>query len=369
MRVCIDGSPLLVRSGGVKTYLHHLIRQMQSLKGAETVKAFPYLGRIPELNHERSVAGKISTFARLVALALTTRGFIPAGWMVPKADVFHASNLMRQHPGTHRLTATIYDMTCWLFPELHTAGTLQADRESAERIWSRADALIAISHKSKEDAVKILGVKEERIHVVYPGVEQEYFRVSDADVARVRSRYSLQRPYVLFVSTIEPRKNLDRLIAAYRQLAGSTREAFDLAVAGPGGWKSEQTLASLRSGSIPGVKYLGYVAEGDMLGLFAGATVFAYPSLYEGFGLPVLQAMAAGVPVLAGATGSLPEVASDPAVFVDPYSVDDIRNSLERLLTSPSERAIRSAEGRAHAANFRWDTCAEETWRVFERIV
>ena len=140
--------------------------------------------------------------------------------------------------------------------------------------------------------------------MIHSGVPEAFFDPDAAAVERVRGRYGLQRPFVLFVGTIEPRKNLDVLMSAYEELPASTREAFELVIAGPSGWAAAETKARLRT-----VRYLGYVPEPDLAPLTAGATVFAYPSLYEGFGFPVAQAMAAGVPVITSNISSLPEIA------------------------------------------------------------
>ncbi len=366
MRVCIDCSPLLMRSGGIKTYLHHLIRELQSLRGRE-VEAFPFLKEIPPLNHERSAASALGTWLRIAALVSLNRGILPAAWVGSRADVFHASNQMRRVPGSRRLTATIHDMSSWLMPQFHTSDTVRADREYAERILGRADGLIAVSQKSKLDAMQILGLPPERIQVIYHGVEETYFDVAPQRISEVQSANSLAGPYILFVSTIEPRKNLDRLINAYQAMSPSLRGEFELVVAGPAGWHSEETLNRLRSG-IPGVKYLGYVAEHHLPGLFAGAAVFAYPSLYEGFGLPMLQALAAGTPVIASNAGSLQEVGGDAVRYVDPASEDEIRVALSELLLSPSVRSDRSKRGLAHARAFSWSKCAGETWGFFERV-
>jgi alpha-1,3-rhamnosyl/mannosyltransferase len=253
-------------------------------------------------------------------------------------------------------------------PQFHTPDTLRADREFAEQILRRADGLIAVSHKSKQDAVEILRVPPERIQVIYHGVEESYFQVSPARIGEARKAYSLQRPYILFVSMIEPRKNLDRLITAYQEIPPTLGEEFDLVVAGPVGWNSEQTLKRLGSG-LKGVRYLGYVPERLLPGLLAGATVFAYPSMYEGFGLPVLQAMAAGIPAIISNAGSLPEVAGEYAFYVDPESVSEIRDALSSLLSSPAERVRRSEGGSAHAATYQWSKCAEQSWEFFKRVV
>ena len=201
------------------------------------------------------------------------------------------------------------------------------------------------------------------MRAIHHGVGEAYFAAGPAEAEAARARYGLTRPYVLFVSTIEPRKNLDRLIEGFSSLTSSIREEFELVVAGPAGWHSESTMARLASGAA---RYLGYVPEEVLPGLTAGATLFAYPSLYEGFGFPVAQAMAAGTPVLTSGISSLPEIAQDAAIFADPLSVNDLRGSLEKLLLSPDLRSRMSVRGREVADRYRWERCARETWEFFE---
>jgi alpha-1,3-rhamnosyl/mannosyltransferase len=162
------------------------------------------------------------------------------------------------------------------------------------------------------------------------------------------------------VGTIEPRKNIDTLIAAFAALPSSIRDGYDLVIAGPMGWAAPETRARLQS-----VRYLGYIPEADLPLLTAAATVFAYPSLYEGFGFPVAQAMAAAVPVITSDISSLPEVAGDGALLVDPRSQSDLQAALEDLLTSPASRADLAARGRKRVEQFRWSECAKRSLDFF----
>jgi alpha-1,3-rhamnosyl/mannosyltransferase len=170
------------------------------------------------------------------------------------------------------------------------------------------------------------------------------------------------------VGTVEPRKNLDRLLDAWQSLPASVREQFDLVIAGPDGWQSAATLARLRAGAR-GVRYLAYVPEPDLPGITAGATIFVYPSLYEGFGFPVAQAMAAGVPVITSNLASLPEVTAGAATLIDPHSLSELRAALQRLLTSPDTCTRLAAAGRIQAQRFRWDANASRSVEFFERIL
>ncbi len=364
MRVVIDAVPLLVRSAGVKNYLYYWIQHLREAAGADCIRTFPALGELGPLTHERSVAGWWPTFSGLASLALANHaGFPPGGRGGREADIFHISSLLRKPPRHGRLTATIHDMTCWLMPELQSEANRRADRNFAE-ILKRADALIAVSRSTKDDAVRVLGLPPEKITVIHSGVAEAFFGVPTDAIARVKQHYRLHRPYVLFTGTIEPRKNIDTLLDAYASMELSLREEFDMVVAGPAGWAPSATIARLKE-----VRYLGYVPEPDLAPLTAGAAIFAYPSLYEGFGFPVAQAMAAGVPVITSNVSSLPEVAGDAAVMVDPRSIAELRNALTRLLLSPDLRAQKGQQGSCRAREFRWDICAAKSLLFFERAV
>ena len=367
MQITIDAVPLLVRSAGVKNYLFHWIVHLRRLLGDAQVRLFPFLDRLPELNHEGSIAGAPGTLARqglLYALNLwPNRAW---DWMGPAADIFHATKLLNP-PRRPHLTATLHDMTCWLLPEFHQPDNVAAEKRFAGRIWKRAAGLIAVSENTRRDAVRVLGLNPNNIRVIYPGVPEPYFQATLETGGATRQKYRLARPYALYVGTVEPRKNLDCLLDAWQTLAASVRDEFALVVAGPEGWRSAATMARLRSPTA-GVRYLGYVPECDLPDITAGAAVFIYPSLYEGFGFPVAQAMAASVPVITSNLSSLPEVTGGAAALIDPRSLAEMCTALGRLLTSPDSRAQMAEAGRVQAQRFRWDTCARQSLEFFAKI-
>ena len=364
MRVLVDAVPLLVRSAGVKNYLYHWIGHLRRAAGpGESIRAFPAIEAGVSLDHEGSVAGFWRTQWTLAALAATNYTPLPVmDWIGRDADIFHASSLTRKTPRRARLTITIHDLTTWLMPELHPEGNRRAD-ENLAALARRAHRVIAVSECTRRDAVRVLSIAPEKIDVIHSGVAESFFHVEEAAVEAVRARYSLLKPFILSVGTIEPRKNTDALLSAYQALPGSLREAFDLVLAGPMGWARASTIERVRR-----VRYLGYVPESDIAPLTAAATVFAYPSLYEGFGFPVAQAMAAGVPVITSNVSSLPEIAGDAAVLIDPRSLSELRDGLSRLLLSPNLRAQLAARGRERAARFQWRTCAERSLRFFRDV-
>jgi alpha-1,3-rhamnosyl/mannosyltransferase len=357
MRILIDATPLLLRSVGIKTYLYYWIQHLSHQAGNEQILTFPRLNKLAPLNHERSILTPAETLSKLAFLHVANRAPVLATWITGKADVFHVSNQIRNRPKNGKLTATLYDLTCRLLPELHTPANIRADESLAANILQKADALIAISENTRTDAIRVLGIDPERVQVIYPGVPEVYFG------AQARPA---EHPYVLYVGTIEPRKNVDTLLDAWQSFR--LRNDFDLVIVGSSGWGSEKTMERLAA-RPQGVQYLGYVPEDELPGLTAGATAFIYPSLYEGFGFPVAQAMAAGVPVITSNTSCLPEIAADSALLVDPRSPAELQAALEKLLTSQSMRDRLREAGTDRAREYRWDNCARRSLDFFRRLV
>lgn len=355
MTVTIDATSALLRSAGVKSYTYHLVRALRKLAAPDQIRAFPFLSDFGSLDHQGSTLGRWGTLSR-IALLYASRSTLLLDVLLAGTDIFHASNQIRRAPRGVKLTATVHDLTCWLMPQFHTEGNIRADRNFAKKILRKADGLIAVSENTRRDAIRLLRIAPERIETIHSGVAEEYF-----DAQPVKR----DRPYVLYVGTIEPRKNLDTLLQAWKLLRPELRTQFELVIAGPKGWGSEKTLARLAEEAT----YLGYVPESELPGLTAGATAFVYPSLYEGFGFPVVQAMAAGAPVVTSNTSSLPEIAGDAAILVDPQSASEIARGIARLLESESLRANLAARGRERAKEFHWAKCAARSLDFFRRAV
>jgi glycosyltransferase involved in cell wall biosynthesis len=222
----------------------------------------------------------------------------------------------------------------------------------------RAQALVCISDATRRDLVERVPSSAPRT-VVIPLAAAALFG------ACRKAGMQMPRPYVLAAGTLEPRKNLERLLDAWAQLAPALRDAHELVLVGPAGWEADSILGRARGA---GVRITGYVPDEELAALYGGCELFCYPSLYEGFGLPVLEAMRAGAPVITSNVSSLPEVAGDAAVMVDPLSVDAIGSAIARLLVDPDERARLRNAGRARAAAFSWERTASELRDVLRRI-
>jgi len=244
----------------------------------------------------------------------------------------------------------------------------------------RADRIIAVSEQTKRDLVRLLGVPQEKVTTVYNGVD-ERFRAAGLrnpgaerpESAALKRKLGLPERFVLHVGTLEPRKNLVRLIAGYEQ-AVRGREDIALVLAGRKGWLYEPIVAAAervnRQSGVTGARvvFVDYVYDGDLPLLYRMAEVFAYPSLYEGFGLPVAEAMSCGTPVLVSGDGALAEVVGDSAVAVNALSVDSIAQGLSRLLGDEGLRHSLSEAGRVRAARFTWEAAAEQVLGVYADV-
>jgi glycosyltransferase involved in cell wall biosynthesis len=365
MRICIDATALLLRSAGIKNYLFHWMRALRLYAPEHEILGFPLLNDAGALDHDRSTLSTLRTYPRIAILQFINKIYKPAIDMaVPVTDVFHASNQIHAIPRGVKLTGTIYDMTCLLMPQLHTPANVRAESQHYERVFKRADGLIAISESAKDDAIRLLDLQPDKIRVIYPGIPEIFF---NGNPEFAKQKYKLNKPFILFVGTIEPRKNVDTLLDAWLQLPASSRDAHELVFAGPIGWAGNETVNRLRSG-IEGVRVLGYVPEADLPSVTSAAAVFAYPSLYEGFGFPIVQAMAAGVPVITSNVSSMPEVVGGGGLLVDPCSANEIASAFERLLTSPRLRQDLGRKGREVASRFTWKNSAEQSAEFFSRL-
>ena len=370
MRIVVDVTSLLLRSAGVKTYTYYWVDALLQQSSEESISFFPFFPKgALRLDHENSVFGRHQTrLAKSVVHLANVRGNPILELLACRADVFHASQHLRNPPHrTTRMTATIYDMTCWLMPHMHQPANVAATMQYAERVLRHARGCIAISEQTRQDAVRILGLPRDRIEVIYPGVAEEFFLVDPQTAAAAAKKFGMEKPYILFVGTIEPRKNVDRVLDAYEALSPSVRNAYQLVIAGPLGWCSDKTAQRLLRPQH-GTRYLGYVSESDLPGLTAAASIFVFPSLYEGFGIPVAQAMATGVPVITSLGSSLEEIAGGDALLVDPNNVQEIAAAMERLASIPSLSRELGERGRHRASRYRWPQTAKLSLAFFRRI-
>lgn len=287
------------------------------------------------------------------------------------ADITHFMNY-HVPPGVKgRVVTTIHDMAYKAFPETLKRKTLHMLNLSMDRSCRRADKIITVSNFSRDEIVKYLGISADKIVVVPNGVDLSKFHPSYSldEITSTKNKYGIKGDYFLYLGTLEPRKNIERLIKAYDLLKKRLGSIPDLVVAGKKGWLYDSIFEVVNSLNLNNnVFFTGYVDEKDGPLLMNGATAFAFPSLYEGFGLPPLEAMACGTPVITSNAASLPEVVGDAAVLVDPYSIDSIANAMEDLLKSPTLRTKLIDRGLKRASMFTWDRSANIILDVYEQL-
>jgi glycosyltransferase involved in cell wall biosynthesis len=263
---------------------------------------------------------------------------------------------------------TIHDLSWHFFPEFYSR-KMQIWHKAVEpsKLIAQSRRIIAPSISTAQDVMDVFGVDEKKIATIPHGIDPIFSPKMEARDHGVRSRLKLPKHFALFVGTIEPRKNLLGLIEGVKSYRERTRDDLHLVLAGKWGWRAHHVRHRLWKSDVKNwVHYLGYVAAEDRPALYRSATVFTWPSIYEGFGLPVLEAMASGTPVMTSRTSSLPELAGEAAILVDPFNTIDLSEALKQLLTSRPLQQKLKERGFIRAKEFSWRKTAEETLRLFQ---
>jgi glycosyltransferase involved in cell wall biosynthesis len=273
------------------------------------------------------------------------------------------------HP--RRSVVTVHDLGHRFYPKAHTAAQRRYLEWSTRYHVSAAAHLLADSEATRQDLVRCYGADESRITVVHLGVDPTLQRVNDpTELARVRAQYGLSSAYLLYVGTLQPRKNLVRLIEAFAEVCHTDEgSGMQLVLAGKKGWLYREILERGRElGIEKRIVFPGFVPDSDLAALYSGASVFVMPSLYEGFCMPVLEAMACGTAVACSASSSLPEVVGDAALFFDPHDVGEMAAAILCALRDVELRACLVARGAERASVFTWSRAARRVLDVLERV-
>ncbi len=291
-----------------------------------------------------------------------------------RVDVFHSPDFTLPPVLRARTLVTVHDLSFLRLPECFPGGLLRYLEAAVPRAVRRADHIIADSHSTRRDVIELLNVPGDKITTIHSGVEPRFRPLTgEADreaLAAVRRKYALPERFILSVSTVQPRKNYARLIEAFGTLESQlAAHEWHLAIAGGKGWLYEQVFERAQALGLEGrVRFLGFVDDADLPALYNLAQVFVFPSLYEGFGLPPLEAMACGVPVVCSNASSLPEVVGDAALTVDPLDVPGLAEAMRRVAEDESLRASLVQKGLTRAAKFTWSKAAEELLRVYSNV-
>jgi alpha-1,3-rhamnosyl/mannosyltransferase len=283
--------------------------------------------------------------------------------------IFHGTSyLLPDHAGP--AVTTIYDLSTFRHPEWHPAYRVRRLNPAIQKTLAGASRIITISETVRQEIIHCFGVPGDKVTAIPLGVDSCFCRLSDSETAPVLAPFGLTHgAYTLCVSTIEPRKNICRLVEAFRQLPVSLQRQYPLVLAGAGGWKSDDAHRLISEAVQTGtVKYLGHVPDQALPALYSGCRAFLYPSLYEGFGLPILEAMAGGVPVLTSDCSCMPEVSGDAAMLVDPCDTSSITQGIERVLTDDVWRDMAVERGLIRARPMTWDATVRATIEVYKKV-
>jgi len=365
MRVALDLRALVGEPTGMARYLSGLIPELvRSSRGVSFTgfahrpiakSAHAFLPGVPVVTGRRWPSGLLWQQVRLPGLLASHR-----------ADLLHGTLYTIPLRLKIPTVLSVADLTTALMPEAHTAYNRLAAAPLIKASCRRATRVIALSEATRQDLVRLGYCGAEKIRVV-PGAAGSAYRPAknESERSAIRARFASGQPYLLSVGTVEPRKNLPRLLAAYALARGrlGTRTP-PLLIAGPPGWKTGSLSRRLDRG-VTGVHYLGRVSDSDLALLYRGAALFLYVSLYEGFGLPVVEAMQSGAPTVTSNTSSLPEAAAGGARLVCPSNESEIAEAMVSLWNSPAARKRLAAQGLRGARRFSWDASARKTLAVY----
>lgn len=345
--------------------LHPDIEQLRFLRGARLVDDLP--GDLSSDKAMRGVRQRLLKSRVAVRLYQWAMSRLKTRALRHYEDaVFHGPNFYLP-PFRGRSVVTMHDLSPYLWADSHPAERVRYMRSEIELSMRRASVLITDSEYSRKEIAEYFSWPLDRIRAVPLASSDDFFPRSPADLQAAMQKHALSAGnYSLFLGTIEPRKNIEGLLTAYEQLPEHLRKRWPLMIAGYSGWRSEAIHARMRKVEAQGwARYLGYLPADELPLLMAGARLFVFPSLYEGFGLPVLEAMASGVPVVCSDSSSLPEVAGDAAMMCAAEDVDRLNELIARGLEDEAWRIAARNAGLEQAARFNWSRCADETVEAY----
>jgi alpha-1,3-rhamnosyl/mannosyltransferase len=376
IKLAINATSLLSPATGIAAYTRNLAEALLQTNEVDILffYGFGWSGNvrdvaIPALNLLGKLARKLVPNAYEVSRFLQQRLF-RKGLVGYRPDIYHDPNYLSfRFDGP--TVITVHDLSHVRYPETHPAIRVKAMSKFLPRAMEAASEIIVDSRFVKDEVVNHFGVDPHKVHAIYLGVGENYAPRSAEEVGIVLARFGLRaKSYIFAVGTLEPRKNLSQAIDAYVGLPEAIRKSTPLVIAGMKGWLSGQIEARIRKHEERGeVRWLGYVPAETLPLLYSGASMLVYPSLYEGFGLPVLEAMASGIPVITSNRASLPEVAGDVGLAIDPEDVEGLRAHMRTLIEDREEAARRGSLGIARARLFTWQACAQQTLTVYKKAI
>lgn len=378
MKLILSVEPVRYPLTGIGRYTYELARQLQQRTEIEELRFFSgqsFRSEIvaPEATPNSSHGIKqLLLKSKLVVEAYRLLNSRRKGNVLKGLGeyLYHGPNFVLP-PVEGAGVATFHDLSPFTWAHCHPPQRVSFMQKEMANTLERADALITVSEFIRHEVANYFGWPLSRIHAAPLGSSGEFYPRPASEVQTVLNKHRLNwQGYSLFVSTIEPRKNIETLLTAYSRLPKALRDRWPLILTGYEGWQNETIMARIAEAERQGwARYLGFLPSEELPLLFAGARLFTFPSHYEGFGLPVLEAMSSGIPVVCSNAASLPEVAGDAALMCDATDVDSLTGLLARGLEDEEWRAQAVIQGLSRATEFSWSRCADETVRVYQKVL
>lgn len=369
MRIAVHGSHLCQeREDGNQTYILNLFRSIGEIDKVNQYTFYynkPNAKKVEAPNFEHKVQQAPFMWTQRVFPFLLRRDrpdvlFMP----IQMLPFLKAKN--------QKSVVTIHDLAFILYPETFPAKDAFLHKLYVREAITKADHLIAITEATKQDIIKFYKINPDKITVVYHGVDKDRFRLMQEGeenlVADVKSKYNITKPYILYIGNVQPRKNIQGLIKAYQKLRKTTDHNYQLVIAGAKAWLVEDVMKEIGDDYREDIIFTGRFEDAELSPLLWGADLFVLPSFYEGFGLPILEAMACGVPTVVSNTPSLVEVGGEASLSFDPHNIDDMAKVLDNIISHPDLRQKMRAQGLERVSEFSWNRCAKETIQVIKKV-
>jgi len=378
-RVCFNVQPLIGNRTGIGWYTYNIINNMENSGVRIEGMCFDFLGR----NHIERNFNDLKIDKLYINKVIPTKiyklinGYIPIfyDWLFPKGDIYHFFNFVVPPISKNKkVIITIHDMVYKVMPETVNAKTLYILNRDLERSIKRADAIITVSEHSKKDIMKYHQVAEDKISIAYPGIDYSFFepaqRMNREEIKRIKNKYSLPNHYILYLGTLEPRKNINSIIDAYELLPDEIKNKFKFVIAGRVGWKANEILNKIKeTPSSKQIVRVGYVDEIDKPYIYGMASIFVFPSLYEGFGMPVIEAMACGTAVITANNSSLLEAGGDAACYSDALNAEKLAEKIKQILDDEDYRKVLEQKGITHSQTFTWKNSSNIISNVYDKLL
>lgn len=363
MRIGIDISATLIDSAGSGIYIRNLVNTLREMCPAHEYLLFAF-GRNRAIHRSCIVGGRLENVLRDI---IWTPVLLPIKAQQAGVDILHLPAHRAPLICPVPMVVTFHDLTLLRYPEAFNAWTRYYSRITFPMIVRRATRIIAVSESTKRDLVNLLAVPADKVTVVYEGPQAGLHPIEDPSVIeQTLQEYRLRRPFILHVGTLEPRKNIPRLLRAYHYLRVTRSLPHTLVLVGRLGWRYREifdTITELRLSDE--IRWLGYTPVDALARLYSAANVLVYPSLYEGFGLPVLEAMVCGCPVVTSNVSSLPEVVGDAGITIDPTDGNALAEALYHVVSDSGLAAEMRRRGLERAKLFTWEQTATKTLEVY----